>query len=94
MDSQEPSEPERNLERLLERAARGDSRAIDELLSGQRTRLRQMVNVRMDARLQARIDPSDVVQEALMVASQKLEGYLESQPVPFYLGYDESRGKG
>ena len=37
-----------------------------------------MVAVRIDSRLQARIDPSDVVQESLMVAARKLPGYKKA----------------
>jgi len=43
-----------------------------------------MVAVRMDPRLVTRIDPSDVVQEALMEASRKLPTYLSDRPLPFY----------
>jgi RNA polymerase sigma-70 factor (ECF subfamily) len=43
-----------------------------------------MVAVRIDPRLTARLDPSDVVQEALAEASQKLPDYLERRPLPFY----------
>ena len=49
-----------------------------------RSRLRQMVAVRIDPRLAARVDPSDVVQEALAEASQKLPEYLRERPLPFY----------
>ena len=43
-----------------------------------------MVVVRMDARLSARIDPSDVVQEAMAVAMKKLPAYLSEPAVSFY----------
>jgi RNA polymerase sigma-70 factor (ECF subfamily) len=43
-----------------------------------------MVRVRMDRRLAARIDPSDVVQEALADADRKLNDYLRRRPLPFY----------
>jgi RNA polymerase sigma-70 factor (ECF subfamily) len=43
-----------------------------------------MVAVRMDKRLTARVDPSDIVQEALTEASQKLPSYLQQDPLPFY----------
>jgi RNA polymerase sigma-70 factor (ECF subfamily) len=43
-----------------------------------------MVVVRMDERLSARIDPSDVVQEALAAAARKLPGYLRKPTVSFY----------
>jgi RNA polymerase sigma-70 factor (ECF subfamily) len=44
-----------------------------------------MVTARMDRRLAARIDPSDVVQEAMLEASRKLPEYLRTQPVPYYV---------
>ena len=44
-----------------------------------------MVATRMDCRLAARIDPSDIVQETFTQAWQKLPVYLEERPVPFYV---------
>jgi RNA polymerase sigma-70 factor (ECF subfamily) len=73
-----------SVEELLARASRGDRPARDRLLSQYRNRLRQMVAVRIDRRLAARIDPSDVVQEALTHASQKLAEYLRTRPIAFY----------
>ena len=55
-----------------------------QLLARHRDRLRQMVSVRIDPRLAARMDPSDVVQEALSEALQKLPAYLHDRPLPFY----------
>src|SRR5437763_12378901 len=69
---------------LLARARGGDERAGQQLLAFYRDRLRQMVAVRLDRRLTARIDPSDVVQEALVDAARKLPEYLRQQPMPFY----------
>jgi RNA polymerase sigma-70 factor (ECF subfamily) len=71
-------------EALLERAGRGDPEARAELLVRHRERLRQMIAVRMDRRLLARIDPSDVVQDALIDAHAKLSQYLQNRPLPFY----------
>src|SRR5262245_40686432 len=71
-------------EELLDRARQGDDQARQQLLRQHRDRLRQMVAVRMDRRLAARIDPSDVVQEALTSAARKLPDYLERRPLPFY----------
>lgn len=78
---------------LIERASRGDERAGQQLLARHRKRLRQMVALRMDRRLAARVDPSDVVQEALMTAALRLAEYLRCRPIPFYpwlrqLAYD------
>jgi hypothetical protein len=77
--------PERDeTEALLDRAGSGDDRARQQLLSRHRSRLRQMVNLRLDRRLVARIDPSDIVQEALADAARNFADYLCDRPVPFY----------
>ena len=69
---------------LLQRAERGDGQARQAVLVRHRERLKQMVSVHLDRRLAARIDPSDVVQEALLDAAQGLDDYLRQRPVPFY----------
>jgi RNA polymerase sigma-70 factor (ECF subfamily) len=69
---------------LLERAGRGDDLARQRLLERHRSRLKRMVAVRMDRRLAARLDPSDVVQEALADAARDLPAYLKSRPMAFY----------
>jgi len=69
---------------LLDRAAAGDSLARQQLLDRHRRRLRRMVALRLDRRLAARVDPSDVVQEAMADAGRKLDGYLRVRPLPFY----------
>jgi RNA polymerase sigma-70 factor (ECF subfamily) len=56
----EPEEPETIS--LVERALAGDSRAWEQLMSEHRARLRRMIALRMDRRLQGRVDPSDVIQ--------------------------------
>jgi RNA polymerase sigma-70 factor (ECF subfamily) len=71
-------------EELVERARGGDREARQQLLVRHRKRLRQMVALRMDHRLRARVDPSDVVQEALADAAQELSDYLRKRPLPFY----------
>jgi RNA polymerase sigma-70 factor (ECF subfamily) len=69
---------------LLQQAAAGDQKAADQLLELHRGRLRAMIAVRLDKRLSARIDPSDVLQEAMIQAHQKLPRYLQTQPIPLY----------
>ncbi len=69
---------------LLLRAAEGDDAAVNALLAGYRERLRRMVSSRIDTRLAARVDPSDIVQETLLVAATNLPGYVRDQPMPFY----------
>jgi RNA polymerase sigma-70 factor (ECF subfamily) len=69
---------------LLTRAGDGDHSAVEQLLARHRDRLRRMVAVRMDDRLAARVDPSDVVQETLAMAAHRLSEYLRRPPLPFY----------
>ena len=69
---------------LLRDAARGDADALRSLLEQHRDRLRRMVAVRLDRRLAPRLDPSDVVQEALADAARRLPDYLRDRPMPFY----------
>ena len=38
----------------------------------------------MDTRLLSRVDPSDIVQEALIDAAKQLDHYLRDRPLPFY----------
>ncbi|HEY1378383.1 MAG TPA: sigma-70 family RNA polymerase sigma factor [Gemmataceae bacterium] len=76
--------PDPGTEQLLADAARGDARARDQLFARHRGRLKRMVAVRLDRRAAARVDPSDVVQEALAEAAVRLDGYLRDRPVSFY----------
>ena len=71
-------------EALLVQAERGDADAANQLLQLHRNRLRQMVSVRLDPRVRGRIDPSDVVQEALVQATRQLPEYLRKRPVAFF----------
>jgi RNA polymerase sigma-70 factor (ECF subfamily) len=71
-------------ERLVEEAERGDNSAIECLLERYRPRLTQMVRLRMDPRIRARVDPSDVIQDALTTACEKLDQYLHTRPIPLY----------
>src|SRR5262245_32533833 len=72
-------------DRLLERLAGGDQQLWGTLLTRHRGRLRCMVALRLDRRLQGRIDPSDVIQEAYLQASVQLADYLRNPTVPFFL---------
>jgi RNA polymerase sigma-70 factor (ECF subfamily) len=69
---------------LVERARHGDASARRALLTRHRDQLRRMVAIRMDRRLAARVDPSDVVQEVLAEAAGSLSDYLRERPLPFY----------
>lgn len=69
---------------LLDRAAAGDPLAAEELFARHRDRLRRMIAVWMDQRVQARIDPSDVIQETLVEAHRQLPKYIADRPLAFY----------
>ena len=70
---------------VLQQAIAGDSERWNELLARHRERLRRMVALRMDHRLQARIDASDVIQEAYLEAWTRLAEYLRAPTMPFFL---------
>ena len=71
-------------EELVDRASRGDDSARQQLLAQHRGRLKRMVAVHLDRRLAARVDPSDIVQEALLEAHRELSDYLRRRPLPLY----------
>jgi RNA polymerase sigma-70 factor (ECF subfamily) len=71
--------------RLLERVEAGERAAFDGLLDRHRPFLRRLVELRLDARLRARLDPSDVVQETQLEAFRRLPDFLQRRPMPFRL---------
>jgi RNA polymerase sigma-70 factor (ECF subfamily) len=62
-------------EALLRRVRAGEQHALGEFFAAHRERLRRMVQLRLDRRLQGRIDPSDVIQEAFVDAARRLPEY-------------------
>lgn len=73
------------IQRLLDRAAAGDESAMRELFDRYRDRLARMVRLRMNRRLQGRLDDSDVLQEAYLELCKKLNDYLADPRIPFFL---------
>jgi RNA polymerase sigma-70 factor (ECF subfamily) len=71
--------------RLLEQAARGDATAVEGLLARHRDDLRGFIDLHLDRRVRARVDPSDVVQEAQADVARRLPEFLAGRPVPFHL---------
>ena len=69
---------------LLEMASVGDSQAVEQLFVRHQVRLRRMIGTRIDNRLSPRMDPSDVIQETLLLAHRQLPKYLAERPIPFY----------
>jgi RNA polymerase sigma-70 factor, ECF subfamily len=81
--AERPDESETH--QLIERASRGDQSAWERLLARDRDRLRRMVALRLDRRLQGRVDPSDVIQEACIDAARRLAEYRKGPAMPFFL---------
>jgi RNA polymerase sigma-70 factor, ECF subfamily len=75
-----------DLDDLMKLAAAGDSPALGELFERHRGRLEVMLRLRMDRRLQGRLDPADVLQEAFLDVARRFPEYLAAEePLPFYL---------
>ncbi|HVK11033.1 MAG TPA: sigma-70 family RNA polymerase sigma factor [Gemmataceae bacterium] len=70
---------------LLDQVAAGDPGAVDRLLTRHRDDLRRFVDLRLDRAVRARVDPSDVVQEAQLDIARRLPEYVAGRPVPFHL---------
>src|SRR3954468_18790360 len=85
MDAMTTEPPGPTDESLIRRAAGGDEAALAELFGRYRRRLRQMVRLRLDRRLQGRVDPSDVLQDAYIDLTEQLPGYLDKRDMPFFL---------
>ncbi len=79
------SENDPHTDALIDRARAGDENALAELFEGHRGRLRQMVDIRLDRRLRGRVDASDVLQEAYVNLSRKLDSYRTKEDLPFFL---------
>jgi RNA polymerase sigma-70 factor (ECF subfamily) len=73
------------VDQLLQLAAKGDPVSWEALLGQSRQRLHRMVTFRLDQRLQGRIDPSDVLQDAYLEAWQALGSYMRQPAMPFFL---------
>lgn len=74
-----------NTENLLSQIRDGEPMAIDQLLERHRESLRQVIQMRLDRRLQRRVDVSDIVQEVLVEANRRLQDYLKNPCMAFHL---------
>jgi len=70
---------------LLARIVDGDAHAVDELLTRWRPPMQAFVDFHLDAELRARLDPSDVVQDAQMEVERRMDDFLKRRPMPFHL---------
>src|SRR5947208_6762533 len=72
-------------DRLLDGARNGEPGAVDKLLGEFREPLRRAIDLRLDPAIAARIDASDIVQNVLIEANQRLVEYLKHPDMPFHL---------
>jgi RNA polymerase sigma-70 factor, ECF subfamily len=75
-----PCEPSDPIEQL-----RADRQALASIFDKNRERLRRMVELRLDPRLRARLDASDVVQDAFLDVARDLDAYLADPKLPTLL---------
>ena len=66
----------------IDRLRGGDRGALAALFDEHRDRLRRMVELRIDARVRGRLDPSDVLQEAFLDVARDLDAYLADPKLP------------
>jgi RNA polymerase sigma-70 factor, ECF subfamily len=72
----EPGDGDPRIIALADRIIAGDKLALAELFSIYRPRLWRMVNFRLHPRLQGRIDPDDVLQDAWLMAVNRISYFL------------------
>lgn len=70
---------------LLAEAKGGDADAVNRLLERHRDSLRRMIQLRLDQKIQRRIDVSDIVQDVLVEANRRLADYLAQPVIPYHL---------
>jgi RNA polymerase sigma-70 factor, ECF subfamily len=79
------NDPSSETAKLLARLRAGDRGALAELFERHRDRLHRMVELRIDARLQGRIDASDVLQDGFLDLAKRVESYLSDPRLPVFL---------
>src|SRR5437868_7724782 len=72
-------------DRLLDGARKGEPGAVDKLLGEFREPLRRVIDLRLDPAIARRVDASDIVQDVLIEANQRLTEYLKNPAMPFHL---------
>jgi RNA polymerase sigma-70 factor, ECF subfamily len=70
---------------LLVAAKQGDGKAVNRLLEKHRGPVKRLVQLRLDRKVQKRVDVSDVVQDVMVEASGRLQKYLDDPVMAFHL---------
>jgi RNA polymerase sigma-70 factor (ECF subfamily) len=79
------TEPAEGADPWVDRLRADGPQAAAELFTAYRSRLRRLVQLRMDPRLSGRIDPSDVLQEAFLDVAARATEYAAKPDLPVYL---------
>lgn len=69
----------------IEKLVQGGDAALGELFEFYRGRLERIVEFRIDPRLHGRVDPDDVLQEAWLNASRRLQEFLSNPAVSLFV---------
>jgi RNA polymerase sigma-70 factor, ECF subfamily len=78
LSEKSPGDPNDSIEQLRS----GDRQALVTLFDQYRDRLVRMMELRLDQRLRARFDASDIVQEAFLDVARDLDAYLADPKLP------------
>jgi RNA polymerase sigma-70 factor, ECF subfamily len=81
MTEPDPDSAETSL--LLDAVRAGEEAAFDRLFARYRPALRSFVAFRLDPRIRARLDPSDIVQETHLEVYRRMDDFLARRPMPF-----------
>jgi RNA polymerase sigma-70 factor (ECF subfamily) len=68
---------------LLDGAQNGESDAVNRLMERHRDTVRRIVQMRLDRKIQRRVDVSDVVQDVLIEANRRLDDYMRNPVLSF-----------
>lgn len=72
-------------DRLLSAAAAGDQSALGSLVEMHRDYLYRVVDLRLQQEMRSRVDVSDIVQETQLVATKRIEDFVQRRPTSFRL---------
>ena len=70
---------------LFQQVESGQPDAVNRLMDRHRDAVRRMVQMRLDHAVGRRVDASDVVQDVLFEASQRMSDYIQNPGMPFHL---------
>jgi RNA polymerase sigma-70 factor (ECF subfamily) len=84
-------QPENSGEVALLRSRR--EAAVAELFDRYRGKLQRMVALRLDSRVLGKVDSEDVLQDAFVEASRRVQDYLDRPSVPFFVWLRQITGQ-